>query len=120
MQISGIGGGQNSQPIRMPNNSSNPEVDSLQKQIEEKQKRLQELGNNDRLSPEQKQKKRESLQQEITELEAEKHQAEMAAKQKERREAEEKLARQNDESFSRNKDGDTAKISARGMKALNS
>lgn len=119
MQISGIGGGNNLRPVMMPKqNNNNPEVDSLQKQIEEKRKQLSELSNNDKLSPEQKQKKRESLQQEITELEAQKNQAEMAAKQKERQEAEEKMARQNDESLSRNEDGDTAKISARGMKAL--
>ena len=42
----------------------------------------------------------------------------MAAKQKEREEAEERLARRNEEAYSWNRDGDTAQISARGMKAM--
>ena len=119
MQISGIGDGQDTRPVMMPQQgTNNPELDSLQRQIEEKQKQLQELGKDDKLSPEQKQKKRQSLEQEIAELEAQKNQVKMAAKQKERKEAEERQAKQNGESYNRNKDGDTSQISARGMKAL--
>lgn len=119
MRISGIGGGQDARTIAMPKTSdSNPELDNLQKQIDEKRKQMQELGKDESLPPEQKQKKRQSLEQEIAELEAQKNQAEMAAKQKERQEAEAKQVRHNDEAYSRSKDGDTALISARGMKAM--
>ena len=119
MQISGIGDGQDTRPVMLPQQgTNNPELDSLQRQIEEKQKQLQELGKDDKLSPEQKQKKRQSLEQEIAELEAQKNQVKMAAKQKERKEAEERQVKQSGDSYNRNKDGDTSQISARGMKAL--
>ena len=76
MQISGIGGGNTEglRPISMPKSTEiNPEVDNLQKQIEAKRKQLSDLQNDDRMSPEQKQKKREEIQQEISELEAQKN-----------------------------------------------
>ena len=89
--IRGIEAGQDTRAIAwQKTNPDNPEVDHLQQQIEEKQKQLQELSKDETLAPEQKQKKRQGLEQEITELEAQKNQAEMAAKQKERQEAEEK------------------------------
>ncbi|MBR1629874.1 MAG: FlxA-like family protein [Lachnospiraceae bacterium] len=119
MKLSGIDGGREAWPIAMPRkNDNNPELEILQKQIDEKRKQLQEIGNEEGLSPEQKQKRRQAIEQEIADLEAQKNQAEMAAKQKEREEAEERLARHNEEAYSRNRDGDTAQISARGMKAM--
>ncbi len=119
MQISGIGSGADTRPmIMLRHNSNNPEVDSLQRQIEEKKKQLQEIGKDDRLSPEQIQKRRQSIEQEIAELEAQKNQAEIAAKQKERESAEARQAKNSEDTINRNKDGDTSKISSRGMKAL--
>ncbi len=119
MQISGIGGGNDVRPISMPKSTgNNPEVDNLQKQIEAKRKQLSDLQNDDRMSPEQKQRKREEIQQEISELEAQKNAAEMAAKQKEREEAQERQAKSSGDSYSRNQDGDTSRISARGMQAM--
>ena len=121
MQISGIGGGNTEglRPISMPKSTEiNPEVDNLQKQIEAKRKQLSDLQNDDRMSPEQKQKKREEIQQEISELEAQKNAAEMAAKQKEREEAQERQAKSSGDTYSRNQDGDISRISARGMQAM--
>ena len=65
MRISGIGG-QMSQVGGFSN--ADPETKSLQKQIAEKQKQLQELSSNQEMSMEEKMKKRQDIQKEITDL----------------------------------------------------
>ena len=65
MRISGIGG-QMSQIGGFSN--ADPETKSLQKQIAEKQKQLQELSSNQEMSMEEKMKKRQDIQKEITDL----------------------------------------------------
>ncbi len=65
MRISGIGG-QMSQVGGFSN--ADPETKSFQKQIAEKQKQLQELSSNQEMSMEEKMKKRQDIQKEITDL----------------------------------------------------
>ncbi len=65
MRISGIGG-RMSQTVVFSN--ADQETKSLQKQIAEKQKQLQELSSNEEMSMEEKMKKRQDIQKEITEL----------------------------------------------------
>ena len=65
MKISGISGQMS--PVGGFSNAD-PETKSLQKQIAEKQKQLQELSSNEEMSMEEKMKKRQDIQKEITDL----------------------------------------------------
>ena len=81
----------NSTPISSPmrtgaSGGTDAVSDSLQKQINEKKRQLQELDKDEGLSPEQKAKKRQEIQQEISNLEMQKRQHEMEMKQKKREE----------------------------------
>lgn len=89
MVISGVDGNSTSgmTPLRPPSGNANDEVSrGLEQQIQQKQKELAELKQDDTMSAEQKMKRRQELQKEISELQMQTRQHEMEVRQKERQE----------------------------------
>lgn len=90
---------------------------SIQNQIRNAQKQLQELGADKNLTPEEKTKRRQEIQQEITNLNQQLQQRQMEKRKEEQaRRAAEREAGQNNRK--EQAAGDSAQISSAGMKAM--
>ena len=91
MNVSGIQSG-NAQNISsaMPSKGTDPVSQSIQKQIADAQKQLQEISADDRLSVEDKMKKRQEIQQQITSLNQQLRQHEIDLRKEKQEKAAEK------------------------------
>lgn len=92
MTIGGIGGNANagSGAVRMENPNMDAYSKSLQKQIMEAQKQLQELGQNDEMDPDTKMKKRQEIQKQISDLNMQLRQHQMEERKKAQQEKRQK------------------------------
>ena len=92
MNVSGIQSG-NAQNISsaMPSKGTDPVSQSIQKQIADAQKQLQEISADDRLSVEDKMKKRQEIQQQITSLNQQLRQHEIDLRKEKQETAAEKM-----------------------------
>ncbi len=120
MQVSGINS-TNSQVGQMGGfQTSDPVSKSIQKQIENAKKRLQELSSNEEMSMEEKMKKRQEIQKEITDLNQQlrQHQIELRKEMQQKKHAanEEKDQKRNTEAANSGKKG--TGMSQAGMKAM--
>ena len=82
MNINGIGGGAQSAPAGT-GQAMDARSKNIRKQIEEAQKKLQEISSSGEISPEEKMKKRQEIQKQISDLrmQLQKHQAEVRRQQ---------------------------------------
>lgn len=105
MRVEGIGAGA-APALKTGTQAVDATSRSLQKQIENAQKQMQELAKNDQMSPEDKMKKRQELQKQITDLEQQlrqhalelqRKQAEEARKKREQEEQERSAGRQKEQ-----------------------
>ena len=85
MNINGIGGnGSSAQPFQMRMNQGTDAIGrNLQNQITNAQKQLQDLGENKDISPEDKMKKRQEIQQQISDLQNQLRQHQIEQRMKE-------------------------------------
>ena len=92
MNVSGIQS-RNAQNISsaMPSKGTDPVSQSIQKQIADAQKQLQEISADDRLSVEDKMKKRQEIQQQITSLNQQLRQHEIDLRKEKQEKAAEKM-----------------------------
>lgn len=87
MTVGAVSGSQNvQQPGKIGGRQDDPVAKGIQDKISQAQKELQELNGKQDMTPEQKQKKRQELQKEISDLTMQLRQHEMEAKMKEREE----------------------------------
>ena len=102
------------------NMQKDPVSKSIQNQIENKQKELQELASDDKMTPEEKMKKRQEIQQEINTLNQELRQHQIT----QRKEQQQKAASENTASAENKKQQSTqsgkraAGLSQAGMQAI--
>lgn len=117
MNINGIGGaGAQSAPAGTgAGQAMDAQGKNIRKQIEDAQRKLQEISSNGEMSPEEKMKKRQEIQKEISDLNMQlrQHQAEVRRQQQE-----EKRATKNQGGGDRKPQEQTAGLSAAGMEAV--
>lgn len=125
MVIGGISAGSSVLPGQPGGkNQNDPVAKGIQDKIQRAQQQLQELSANTDLSLEQKQKKRQEIQQQISDLNMQLRQHQIEQQQKERQERQQALEEASDSmSATKNektmaKEGVTVGISAEGMEAL--
>ena len=116
MNISSIGGGTSQAAGIRAGETMDAQSRNIQKQITDAQKRLQEVSSNGELSPEEKMKKRQEIQKEISDLKIQLRQHQMEVK---RQKQEERKASAN-ETFGgkQNAEGQSAGLSSAGMQAV--
>ena len=92
MTIGGIGGNTNAGAgaVNMENSNMDSYSKSLQKQIADAQKQLQELGQNNEMDPDTKMKKRQELQKQISDLNMQLRQHQMEERRKAQQEKQQK------------------------------
>ena len=114
MNINGIGGGAQSAPAGT-GQAMDARSKNIRKQIEEAQKKLQEISSSGEISPEEKMKKRQEIQKQISDLrmQLQKHQAEVRRQQQA-----EKRAAENQSKAGQKREGEEAGVSAAGMQAV--
>lgn len=117
MNINGIGGaGAQSAPAAAGSGQAmDAQSKNIRKQIEEAQKKLQEISSDGEMNPEEKMKKRQEIQKQISDLrmQLQKHQAELRRQQQA-----EKKAAENQNKTDLRQEGETAGISTAGMQAV--
>ena len=121
MNINGIGGnGSSAQPFQMRMNQSTDAIGrNLQNQITNAQKQLQDLGENKDISPEDKMKKRQEIQQQISDLQNQlrQHQIEQRMKEQQKSSSSMKEMLGASERSSGRKKGSSG-LSGAGMQAI--
>lgn len=123
MTISGVSGGTGLQGVNNGmqqasgmNAASDPISRDIQRQIENQQKKLQDLASNDKLSSEEKMKKRQEIQQEITSLTQQLRQHQMELK-REQQQAKNDMSGTGRTAQSKSDDNGSS-LSQEGMQAL--
>ena len=118
MRVEGINAGQ-APALRAGKKTEDAISMSLQKQIENAQKQMQDLAQNDQMPLEDKMKKRQELQKQITDLNQQLRQHEIELRRKQAEEAREKRAREAQENGSAEKEQEQGSgISRDSMNAL--
>lgn len=115
MHINGINGaGAQSAPAGT-GQAMDAQSKNIRKQIEEAQKKLQEISSSGEISPEEKMKKRQEIQKQISDLrmQLQKHQTEVRRQQQA-----EKRAAENQDKVDQKQEGQAAGISMAGMQAV--
>ena len=115
MNINGINGaGAQSAPAGT-GQAMDAQSKNIRKQIEEAQKKLQEISSSGEISPEEKMKKRQEIQKQISDLrmQLQKHQAEMRRQQQA-----EKRAAENQSKAGQKQEEQATGVSAAGMQAV--
>ncbi len=121
MTIGGIGGngganaGFGTDAVSMNSRGTDAYSKSLQKQIMETQKQLQELSGNEEMTSEMKMKKRQELQKQISDLNMQLRQHQMEERRKAQQEKQEKQAQRKPQ---KDKDDETDGLSKGSMRAM--
>lgn len=115
MTISGVSGANNMQ--EGTNMQTDPVSRNLQNQIAEKQKRLQELSSNEEMAPEEKMKKRQEIQQEITSLNQQLRQHQIEQRREQQQQSKDSSAKEQSGSIGRSGKKETG-ISQTSMQAM--
>lgn len=120
MVINGLGGANAQAGAVGMNQSNDPVVKNIERQIADIQKQLQELSSNKDMSVEDKMKKRQELQQQINELnnQLRQHQMEQRKEKQQKKESSDDIFDPNSQKYGNQAKGDSVGISQAGMEAM--